>query len=81
MERDFPRLPTTPLRPSRVGLLILVVIAFVLFLAAGPFRTVPAGNVGIKDFFGSVSPSTLSPGIGLVMPLTRVVKMSVQTRR
>jgi prohibitin 1 len=80
MERDFPRLPVTPLRPSRVGLLILLVIAFILFLAAGPLRTVPAGNVGIKDFFGSVSPSTLSPGIGLVLPLTRVVKMSVQTQ-
>jgi regulator of protease activity HflC (stomatin/prohibitin superfamily) len=81
MDRDFPRLPGTPtLSPSRVGLAILVVIAIVLFLAAGPIRTVPAGNVGIKDFFGSVSSTTLSPGIGLVLPLTSVVKMSVQTQ-
>jgi regulator of protease activity HflC (stomatin/prohibitin superfamily) len=81
MDRDFPRLPGTPtLNPSRVGLAVLVVIVIVLFLAAGPIRTVPAGNVGIKDFFGSVSSTTLSPGIGLVLPLTSVVKMSVQTQ-
>jgi regulator of protease activity HflC (stomatin/prohibitin superfamily) len=81
MDRDFPRLPGAPmLRPSRVGLAILVVIGVILFLAAGPIRTVPAGNVGVKDFFGSVSSSTLSPGIGLVLPLTSVVKMSVQTQ-
>jgi regulator of protease activity HflC (stomatin/prohibitin superfamily) len=81
MDRDFPRLSGAPmLRPSRVGLAILVVIGVILFLAAGPIRTVPAGNVGVKDFFGSVSSSTLSPGIGLVLPLTSVVKMSVQTQ-
>jgi regulator of protease activity HflC (stomatin/prohibitin superfamily) len=74
-------MPTLPVvRPSRVALAIVAVIAFILFLAAGPFRTVPAGNVGIKDFFGSVSASTLTPGINVVMPLTSVVKMSVQTQ-
>jgi hypothetical protein len=67
-------------RPSRIGLVVGAAILFILFLMAGPFRTVPAGNVGIKDFFGSVSSSTLSPGIGLVLPLTSVVRMSVQTQ-
>jgi regulator of protease activity HflC (stomatin/prohibitin superfamily) len=81
MDHDFHSLPGTPtLRPSRVGLAILGVIGVILFLAAGPFRTVPAGNVGVKDFFGSVSSSTLTPGISLVWPLTSVVKMSVQTQ-
>jgi len=81
MDSDFRRMPTLPVvRPSRVALAIVAVIAFILFLAAGPFRTVPAGNVGIKDFFGSVSASTLTPGINVVMPLTSVVKMSVQTQ-
>jgi regulator of protease activity HflC (stomatin/prohibitin superfamily) len=67
-------------RPSRIGAVVLIVVLFIVFLAAGPFRTVPAGNVGVKDFFGSVSSSTLSPGINVVMPLTSVVKMSVQTQ-
>src|SRR5438552_8881980 len=59
---------------------IVVVLAIVVFLVAGPVRTVPAGHVGVKDFFGSVSAATLSPGINLVMPMTRVVEMSVQTQ-
>ena len=67
-------------RPSRVGLVVGVAILIVVFLIAGPFRTVPAGNVGVKDFFGSVSSSTLSPGIGIVLPMTSVVRMSIQTQ-
>jgi regulator of protease activity HflC (stomatin/prohibitin superfamily) len=62
------------------ALSVLVLLGFVLFIAGGPFRTVPAGHVGVKDFFGSVSSTMLSPGIHLVMPLTSVVKMSVQTQ-
>src|SRR4249920_1332433 len=74
-------MPTVQLpRPSRVGLVVGVTILIVLFLMAGPFRTVPAGNVGVKDFFGSVSSSTLSPGIGIVLPMTSVIRMSVQTQ-
>jgi len=41
---------------------------------------VSAGHVGIKDFFGAVGANVLSPGIQVVMPLTRVVQMSVQTQ-
>jgi len=61
-------------------LFLLVVFGLMVFALGGPFRTVPAGHVGVKDFFGSVSSSTLSPGINVVMPLTSVVKMSVQTQ-
>ena len=81
MDADFSRMPTVQLpRPSRVGLVVGAVILVILFLMAGPFRTVPAGNVGVKDFFGSVSSSTLSPGIGIVVPMTSVIRMSVQTQ-
>ena len=81
MDSDFSRMPPVQLpRPSRVVFVVGAVILFILFLTAGPFRTVPAGNVGVKDFFGSVSSSTLSPGIGIVLPLTSVVRMSVQTQ-
>ena len=71
-------------RPARRGFglltLVAVVIGVLVFLAAGPFRTVPAGHVGVKDFFGSVAAATLQPGINVVMPMTRVVEMSVQTQ-
>jgi regulator of protease activity HflC (stomatin/prohibitin superfamily) len=67
--------------PGRViGCAVLLVVGFILFLVANPFTVIPAGHVGVKDFFGSVSQGILSPGINLVMPFTRVVKMSVQTQ-
>lgn len=59
---------------------VLLVAGLILVLMGGPFRTVPAGHVGVKDFFGNVSANVLSPGINVVAPLTRVVKMSVQTQ-
>jgi prohibitin 1 len=79
MEPELVRMPRGP-RPTSVVTTVIIVIGVILFLVAGPIRTVPAGNVGVKDFFGSVSSSTLSPGIGLVLPLTSVVRMSVQTQ-
>jgi regulator of protease activity HflC (stomatin/prohibitin superfamily) len=36
--------------------------------------------VGVQDFFGRVPDRVLHPGINLVVPGTRVVKFSVQTR-
>jgi regulator of protease activity HflC (stomatin/prohibitin superfamily) len=78
--RMRPGLPGS-LRPFKiVAFVILLFIALIVFAASGPLRTVPAGHVGVKDFFGNVSASTLSPGINLVVPMTRVVRMSVQTQ-
>src|SRR5437870_12687115 len=82
MDRTFD-LPAFPRRPaSAVGVLgvVLVLAALLVLMLVGPVRTVPAGHVGVKDFFGLVSPQTLPPGIRLVIPFTRVVKMSVQTQ-
>ena len=58
----------------------IVVAIVVLLLMGGPIAVVPAGHVGVKDFFGSVSPNVLPPGVRVVLPFTRVVKMSVQTQ-
>ena len=43
------------------------------------FTTIPAGSVGVVDFFGTVQEGTLKSGINFVNPLARVVKMSIQT--
>jgi len=51
---------------------------FFFLVIGGPVRVIPAGTVGVKDFFGSVSPSPLQPGIRFVFPFTRVVKFSVK---
>jgi prohibitin 1 len=57
-----------------------VIALIVVILIANPVAMVPAGHVGVKDFFGFVSPTTLSPGLRLVVPFTRVVNMSIQTQ-
>lgn len=44
------------------------------------FSQVPAGQVGVVDFFGIVSKNTLPAGINLVNPLANVVKYSIQTK-
>ena len=44
------------------------------------FSIVPAGCVGVVDFFGRVSDLTLKSGINTKNPLSRVVKMSTKTQ-
>ncbi len=41
---------------------------------------IPAGHVGVIDFFGKVSDRTLKSGVNVVNPMARVIKMSVQTK-
>jgi len=71
----MPQLPEAVAR-FRVGL-VLIGVLVVLYLSTS---IVPAGHVGVQDFFGRVSDRALAPGINLVAPGTRVVKLSAQTR-
>jgi regulator of protease activity HflC (stomatin/prohibitin superfamily) len=61
------------------GLAIAIVLV-ILVLIGNPIRVIPAGHVGVKDFFGIVSSSVLTPGVHFVMPFTKVVKMSIKTQ-
>jgi prohibitin 1 len=54
-------------------------VFFALLAFGQMFTVVPAGNVGVVDFFGTVSDHTLKAGINMVNPLARVVKFSVKT--
>jgi prohibitin 1 len=56
------------------------IAAAILILFYLTTTVVPAGHVGVKDFFGQVSDQPLHPGINFVFPFTRVIKFSVQTR-
>jgi hypothetical protein len=67
MEPELVRMPRVP-RPTSIVVFVLVFVGIVLFIGGGPIRTVPAGNVGVKDFFSQVSASTLSPGVNVVVP-------------
>lgn len=44
------------------------------------FTQIPAGHVGVVDFFGVVSDETLRAGINPVNPMANVVKYSIQTQ-
>jgi len=64
----------TPRLIGVLGILILVGL-----LGARALRVIPAGNVGVVDLFGRVSPETLKSGIQIVNPLARIIPLSIQT--
>lgn len=53
---------------------------FALVTLAQTFTVIPAGHVGVVNFFGIVSPRTLPSGINFVNPLANVIKFSIQTK-
>ncbi len=55
-------------------------LLFILIAVSQFFTVVPAGNVGVVNFFGTVSDNTLKAGINFVNPMANVVKMSIQTQ-
>ncbi|MCC6476662.1 prohibitin family protein [bacterium] len=57
-----------------IGALIIVVLIFRCFVV------IPAGHVGVVDFFGKVSDSTLKPGVNFRNPLAQIHKFSVKTQ-
>jgi len=69
---------------SLTGLLAkLAAFAAGMFAALGLlecFTIIPAGNVGVVDFFGTVSDKPLSPRINPTNPFARVIKFSTQTQ-
>jgi len=68
-------------QPSGVKLTFsLVLLVSVLLILTEAITVVPAGPVGVVDFFGTVSPQTLKAGITLVNPLADVHKFSVKTQ-
>jgi len=44
------------------------------------WTVIPAGHVGVIDFFGTVSDNTLYPGVNFVNPMANVVKFDARTQ-
>ena len=66
---------------GRILRVLLVVIGIFVFLGFfNPLVVIPAGHVGVRDFFGMVSDRVMGPGVHLVLPMTRVIKMTIQTQ-
>jgi len=55
-------------------------VFFAIVAIAQAFTVIPAGHVGVVDFFGVVSDNTLPAGVNIVNPLARVHKYSIQTK-
>ena len=66
----------------RGGMLVsgLIAMGAGILALAQFFTVIPAGHVGVVDFFGTVQDMTLKAGINFVNPMARVVKMSIQTQ-
>jgi regulator of protease activity HflC (stomatin/prohibitin superfamily) len=58
----------------------LAAVVFVLVAVLQCFTIIPAGSVGVIDFFGVVSDKTLPSGVNMVNPLARIIKYSIQTQ-
>ncbi len=77
--RTMRQMPSGELR-SVAGFLPLVGIVSALGALVMCFTVIPAGEVGVIDFFGKVSENTLKSGINFVNPMARVITMSVKTQ-
>ncbi|MCM8779561.1 MAG: prohibitin family protein, partial [Candidatus Omnitrophica bacterium] len=60
--------------------IITTVVGLIIGILFSAIRIVPAGYVGVIDFFGRVSPVALKSGINFVNPLVRVINMSIRTQ-
>jgi prohibitin 1 len=79
MAKLFEVVPPSP-SGRRLARVVLVAVVLILLLVGNPVTVIPAGHVGVKDFFGRVSPNVLPAGVHVVFPFTRVIKMSVKTQ-
>jgi regulator of protease activity HflC (stomatin/prohibitin superfamily) len=59
---------------------LFALVLFILVAIGKCFTVIPAGHVGVIDFFGRVSDKTLKSGINVVNPLARIVKFSIKTQ-
>jgi prohibitin 1 len=61
------------------NLALIGMFAAILIALLQCWTIIPAGHVGVIDFFGNVSDKTLFPGVNLVNPLANVVKFDART--
>lgn len=71
---------SNPNTRSTANISLLVAAGSFLIALSNCFTVIPAGHVGVIDFFGTVSENTLKSGVNFVNPLAKIVKMSIQTQ-
>jgi len=71
---------SNPNTRSSASIALMVGAGSILVALSNCFTVIPAGHVGVIDFFGTVSENTLKAGVNLVNPLARIIKMSIKTQ-
>jgi regulator of protease activity HflC (stomatin/prohibitin superfamily) len=71
---------TNPNTAGTANMSLMVSLGAAVVALSNCFTVIPAGNVGVVDFFGTVSDNTLKSGINFVNPLARIIKMSIKTQ-
>ncbi|MCB9365850.1 MAG: prohibitin family protein [Calditrichaeota bacterium] len=67
-----------PIGPGQLVRIFIGILVALLILRC--FTVIPAGHVGVVDFFGKVSDATLKPGVNFRNPLAQIHKFSVKTQ-
>ena len=70
----------SPIGQALGGAPIAVVVLAGLVALSQCVTVVPAGHVGVVDFFGTVSATSLKAGINMRNPLAHIAKMSIKTQ-
>jgi len=68
------------LKNAKLAIKIIGGLIIIIVLLSITLTVVPAGNVGVMDFFGKVSSRELNPGINFKTPFSRVIKFNIQTQ-
>jgi regulator of protease activity HflC (stomatin/prohibitin superfamily) len=74
------KLSQNPAFKTTAGVSATATFVFAALAFLQIFTQIPAGHVGVVDFFGVVSDRILPSGINVVNPLAKVIKPSVQTK-
>lgn len=65
---------------QEASLALLGFVVAVLIAVLQCWTIIPAGHVGVIDFFGTVSDTTLKPGVNVVNPIANVIKFDARTQ-
>ena len=76
------RTPSRNINATRLSSAVAMAVALVFGAIAVTqcFTQIPAGHVGVVDFFGIVSTRPVPAGINPVNPMARVIRFSIQTK-
>ncbi|MFH1713241.1 MAG: prohibitin family protein [Candidatus Jacksonbacteria bacterium] len=80
INQNSPNIKIPSLKDAKKAVTIVAALILIIIGLSITLTVVPAGNVGVMDFFGKVSDRELAPGINLKTPFSRVIKFDTRTQ-